>query len=62
MKTILLMIITPSDIAIAKYCVASIIPALSDEVKLKLFFNGVNPVIQNDFLSKLKLNKNLFFK
>ena len=59
MKTILLMIITPSDIAIAKYCVASIIPALSDEVKLKLFFNGVNPVIQNDFLSKSNANSRI---
>ena len=45
MKDILLMIVTPRETAIAKYFVASINSALSDVVKLKIFFNGNNPVI-----------------
>lgn len=62
MKTILLMTITPADLPIAKYCLASIIPALSENVHLKLFFNGVRYDLQKNFLDEQNLTENVFIK
>jgi hypothetical protein len=62
MKLMLLMIVTPPDLPIAPYSVKAIIPALSEQIELVIYFNGVDPGGQKDLRAKIPSNSYIEYR